>query len=469
MSRRILLALALVAFMALPASAAVQNVKVSGSIDSTWLVRDNFDLGKETGHDFYQNLLITQSILRIDADLTDNVSAVIQLINEREWGDEDETATSGAPNTTEVDIDLAYVTLREMLYSPLTVIIGRQILRYGNAFIIGDIKTNNATAGRLSVVADDLSKRKAFDAVRAILDYDPLTVDLIAARVDENSTLGRINKNDVNLFGINTNWKLQDERNSDVEAYFFAKIDRSVENNVSGAAADTVYTPGLRVASNPIDNLYTSAEIAWQFGNKTHAAATTSPDNLRRDAMGLQLISSYAIPLEAVAKYSPVFSSSYTLVTGDSNPTDLRHVSQGSRNVYTAWDPMFEDQGGGTIYNSIMDLSNCQVYNSALQFVPFEDITAKLSYTTLYLDKEFDNAAGTSTWARTSPDGVGQTYNINVEEDHLGYEVDVDLMYDYTEDVQIGFSAGWFVPGDVFHESNDEVAKQFLTNVNVNF
>ena len=95
--RRILLALAMVALIAVPASAAVQNVKVSGSIESTWLVRDQFTLGNPVFADdtdsndnieFYQNLLITQAILRVDADLTDNVSAVIQLINEREWGDE---------------------------------------------------------------------------------------------------------------------------------------------------------------------------------------------------------------------------------------------------------------------------------------------------------------------------------------------------------------------------------------------
>jgi len=45
----------------------------------------------------------------------------------------------------------------------------------------------------------------------------------------------------------------------------------------------------------------------------------------------------------------------------------------------------------------------------------------------------------------------------------------LDTVYNYTEDVQIGVSAGWFFPGDVFHENNDDVASQFIGHADVNF
>src|SRR3989338_9501650 len=112
MRKTILLAFALVAFVAMPAMASVQNVKISGSIDSTWLVRNDFDLGASVIGDEEQTLFITQAILQADADLTDNVSTTIALINERVWGD------TPSNNNTDLDILLAYVTLREMLYSP---------------------------------------------------------------------------------------------------------------------------------------------------------------------------------------------------------------------------------------------------------------------------------------------------------------------------------------------------------------
>ena len=44
--RKLFLALLAVAVMAVPASASVQNVKVSGSVDSTYIDRRAHDLGE---------------------------------------------------------------------------------------------------------------------------------------------------------------------------------------------------------------------------------------------------------------------------------------------------------------------------------------------------------------------------------------------------------------------------------------
>jgi len=128
--RKLLLALLVVAFVAMPAFASVQNIKVSGSIDSAALYRENFELGLITsaGEDEVQNLFFTITKVGIDADLTDNVAATVELIDERPWG---------TGSTVAVEVNLAYVTLREMLYSPLTVVIGRQPIVWGNGFIIG--------------------------------------------------------------------------------------------------------------------------------------------------------------------------------------------------------------------------------------------------------------------------------------------------------------------------------------------
>ncbi|MBF0386080.1 MAG: hypothetical protein HQL27_09480, partial [Candidatus Omnitrophica bacterium] len=122
--RKLILALLILAVMAVPAFASVQNVKISGSINSFLVMRENFDFGISAGaNDEKQNVFLTLTKLRADADLTDNVSATVELINEREWGDNN---IGGSTYRTQVDIHLAYVTLREMLYSPLTVVIGRQ-------------------------------------------------------------------------------------------------------------------------------------------------------------------------------------------------------------------------------------------------------------------------------------------------------------------------------------------------------
>src|SRR3989338_6292650 len=95
MKKSIILAAALmVALAAVPASASVQNLKIGGSVDSTYLFRDNFDLGANILGDEQQSLFITQTILRADADLTDQVSATVALINERAWGNDNQTTTA---------------------------------------------------------------------------------------------------------------------------------------------------------------------------------------------------------------------------------------------------------------------------------------------------------------------------------------------------------------------------------------
>ena len=204
MKKNILLAFALTAVLAVPAFASVQNVKVSGNIDSLYLYRHNFDLGQEATIDEDQSEFITQTFLRVDADLTDNVSTTVRLINERHWQNTNDDSSS------DVDLNLAFVTLREMLYSPLTVIVGRQDFRYGNSFIMDSTGTNNSAPSDsgLSSTAGDLTKQKALDAIRIVLDYNPLTIEAFYSAIDPTTTGLTTIDDSVNLWGINTTYSL---------------------------------------------------------------------------------------------------------------------------------------------------------------------------------------------------------------------------------------------------------------------
>ncbi len=462
MKKIMLLALLAVAVTAVPAAASVQNIKVSGDIDTTWLVRDQFDLGhSDPGNGFYQNLLITQTRLRVDAELTDNVAATIALINERTWNGD----TNNEHN--DMDINLAYVTLREMLYSPLTVIIGRQNLAYGNSFVIDSQGTNRTIdTGGLNNVAEDLSKRTALDAVRMIFDYNPLTVDVVAAKLAANNLTGTgAQDDDVDLFGVNANWQVGDDLGSILEAYFWAKIDQSVKTTM-GNKADTVYMPGLRAETNILDGLNIQGEVAWQFGNKADTASG-SVDNVDRRAMGAQVIANYSLPFEKTKKYEPVVTTAYTYVSGDSNPSEPgKTPGRDKDEYYTAWDPMFENQGGGTIYNTLFDLTNMHIVKLAAQAKPLDDVTAEVAWNALWLDKAIKDSTdpdkGNSTnFTLYQPDGSSLSGVKMTSNKHLGNEVDLSVVYDYTEDVQFGLSYGVFFPGDAFAQM-DRNASQWL-------
>jgi hypothetical protein len=474
--RKILLLAALAIFAVTPAFASVQNVKVSGDINSIWLVRDHFDLGDQGDINRYQNLLITQARLRVDADLTDNVSTTIRLLNERTWG----SSGDNTSESEEIELNLAYVTLREMLYSPLTVVVGRQEFKYGNSFVIDSAGPNNSTSsGGLNGVAEDLSLRRAQDAVRMILDYNPLTIDIVASKVDSGSTDSLLPQDDdIDLFGFNANYQLGDDMNSVIEGYFWSKLDQGAKDDAIGNKVDSVYMPGVHASTNVLDGLMLSAEAAWQFGTKV-ASSTFAPDpaerNIKRDAFGAQLLANYKVPLEATKQYSPVLTTGYTYVSGDKGAADGKNPGNKDER-YTAWDPMFENQGKDTIYNTLFNLTNAHIATIRGQIKPMEDLTALMEYNGIWLAKELrdtttpdnGNCTGADCITLVQPDGNSST-PLMVSNLKLGDEVDMKLVYDYTEDVQIGAMMGYFWPGPAFDDRNQKTAVQYMLNANVNF
>jgi hypothetical protein len=489
MNRRLIVicAVAFLVALAVPAFAAVQNVKVSGDITASVVSRNHFNLGTalsgttvNTGSDD-SNVLMSQTRLRVDADLTDNVSTTVRLLNERDWGEEAGSlytgATSGS-NSTEIDLDLAYVTLKEMLYSPLTVIIGRQLLHYGNGMIVGDPDTSRQELSNApQIINRDLSVRRSFDAVRAILNYDPLTIDLVAAKIDEGrkiSTANSRDRDDVNLYGAVANYKMGDKYNSMVEGYFFSARDDSTLVALNDAS-DVVNTPGFRVATNPIKGLMLSLEQAWQFGNKNLAAGS----NAHRGAMATQFISSYSVQTEKLLKYAPVVGLGFSRFSGDKNPADGTGAGGGAGAVgnktYTAWDPLFIDQGVGTIANVLFDKTNCKVLNVNMAANPMEDVNLRLDYTALWLDKKLNtNKMGTSgldlfTLNQTGGNSFYPIMSDGSQKTLWGYEVDGTLTYDYTEDVQFKLCGGGFFPGSVFNKVNRKAATQVIGSCKVTF
>ena len=484
MRKSIILAVVLmVALVAVPAFASVQNVKISGDVDSTWLYRNSFDFGSSiteggvggaaTVENVAQSIFMTQTRLRVDADLTDQVSATVALINERVWT----TATAAGKD---IDLNLAYVTLREMLYSPLTVVVGRQAFSYGNSLVIDSSGQNNVTAldSGINGIIGDLSKQSAMDAIRLIFDYNPLTLEVLYAKINEGVTTDVRDSatDDVDLYGANATYELGDDLNTQVEAYFFARINKASNIGIlaNGTKSDTTYVPGLRASADVLDGLNIQGEVAWQRGNNV-SDSTTRIDNEQREAFAAQFVSNYQIPNDilpdVLEEYNPALGYTYTYVSGDSNPADIGNVNQNTTNRDTAWDPMYEAQGGGTIYNSLFNLSNLNIHSISLTANPIEDVTTKVTWNGLWLDKKLDETLAALTTMNLIANDAAAAYapTVNKGKTNVGYEVDFDTTYDYTEDVQFGASMGWFVPGDLFVAANDTVATQAIVHGIVNF
>jgi hypothetical protein len=407
-------------------------------------------------------------------------------LNETDWGREVQTSLNvnsdlnqDAQDDTEIDLDLAYLTLKEMFDSPVTLTLGRQELMWGAGFVLGDPDTNrtsltNYPAGYTAIANRDLSLRKSFDAVKANLDYDPLVIDLIYSKIDENQKSGAQmdDENDEDLYAAKAMYTLGDDWGTMVEGYYLYTRDETLETAPvdDNSKTDTVHCPGLRVVTAPIKDLILTGEIAWQYG--TYSTGANNALSRNREAMATQATATYALPFEKIAEYKPVIGAAYSYYSGDKNP-DLTNANSGK---YKAWDPLFENQGTGTIYNVLFNSTNVHVLNLNATCVPIEDVKLRFDYTDLWLARNLPiGRLGTSDPNLFTLYCInGDSSNPRMGDDHLGREFDLMATYDYTEDVQFGLSAGWFVPGNAFMDeadegNNHEVATQLIGSCAVSF
>ncbi len=455
MNKRLILvlALALTVGMTFAAYAEVQNVKVSGDIIASGVAREHFNLANGPSYDknnIDQSFFMTQTRVRIDADLTDNVMATVRLINERTWNGQYDSAASG---NSSIDLDLAYVTLKEFLYSPLTLTVGRQEIHLGNGLIMGNAKVGSG----ITNIPTDLSERKAFDSIRATLNYDPLVIDVIYAKVREDAT---DRKNNINLAGVNATYALNSK--TDLSAYYFLKSDNDADIVTGGTTdsrgkADKVNTIGALITNKSIENLTASLEGAYQFGkNDVLTGSTLNLGQSHHDAWALQAMADYTF---TKVKMTPKIGASYTYLSGK------KSVDGQSRNE--GWDPMFNEQVLNNIAYAIFPMTDLSVLNLKASCKPVEDVTLLANYGYYNVAKK---AVGTRTITNSYYDTTSSylsTVTLTGKR-HLADELDVTALYDYTEDVQFGLTAGWLRTGSGL-SLDRRMASQVIGSMKVTF
>ncbi|MFA6357307.1 MAG: alginate export family protein [Candidatus Omnitrophota bacterium] len=456
MGKRLIAVLALALVFGLTFSAAyaeVQNVKISGDIITSVVARNHFNLDNNAPGDksvLKQNFLMSQIRVRIDADLTDNVMATVRLINERVWNGQNDANTSSSSNNTNIDLDLAYVALKEFLYSPLTLTVGRQEIKFGNGLIIGNAKA----IGTSSSIPTDLTERKAFDAIRATLNYDPLIVDLVYAQVKQTNTTDR---NTVSLTGINATYAIN--KKVDVSAYYWLKKndDHTTSTmNSTTSRPDELSTIGGLISAAPIEDLSTSLEAAYQFGRNT-----ATNNQKKHNAWAVQAMADYTF---SKVKTTPKIGASYTYLSGSKSNND-----NSSDKKNDGWDAMFYDQKLNNIVYTILPFSNMNAYNLRASCKPVEDVTVSAVY-------GYYTVAQKSTGEFSIPG----TYNNGTNyygtdgkstytgKAYLGSALDGTITYDYTEDVQFGLTGGYFLPGNAL-TSDAANATQLIGSMKVTF
>ncbi|MEI8344640.1 MAG: alginate export family protein [Candidatus Omnitrophota bacterium] len=446
-----------------PVFAQTQNVKVGGSLDAYWFYRSDFDLSHDhggmfqggisddtktnrtNGDDFFMSI----AQLNVAADLTDQVSAKINVINQRDWNasvydPELPGDVSTAATAFDVNLDEAYIEMKGIFYEPLTLKIGRQDIALGREFIIASNQTD--PVGTMS--AEEFSVFEAFDAVRATLDFDPWTVDLIYSKMDE----GNINnEDDIDLYTAYLTHKFSDY-NAVADLYWIGYWDRSLVNVLPGKRSSDTESVGGRVQLDPIPQMTLGAEAAYQFGHYEF----TSTAKKDRDAWGLDLFATYRFENQ----WKPDLTAEYVRFSGESDLSD-------DNSSYGSWNFLCRGPTYGWIHEYLE-----QFYTTAQE----GDQPAGQNLQSLFLTLNLNPAAdlrlsGTYYWYWAVDDIHLVTADPSSPKlgDFIGQEIDTKLTYTYTEDVQFGIEADWFVPGSLYQAPNNKTASQLITSVSVSY
>ncbi|MDW8344452.1 MAG: alginate export family protein [Verrucomicrobiae bacterium] len=417
--------------LAVNAYADVQNIRLSGDIRVRGYYLVN-TAGSGSRQDNIQDLLVSQRTrVSVEADLEDNILVVVTLKAEGLWGQDNQTDDvvdgSGAGTANDEDQEAinrnwdlgvaeAYVQFNEMFYAPLTLKVGRQYLHYGRGLIFSSIE-----------------QEYNFDAVRAVLDYYPLTIDVVLARLGENSLFSDINEeNDVNLVFVNARYEFTDALLKNVEAYFGYVINNdssmSTPSRVPPIANDSAGSPmivGVRSDFNITENWEMWAEGAYEFGS------ATSGDNISAWLANV----GGRLTLKDT-EWTPAFNANYIFASG------------GGSDGHNNFRPWFDYVDGYNGYLFMPLLSNIHIFNLGASIKPSENTSFSVQgYYYMKVDKENPFASGSNR--NVDFGGLGWVSGTNSRE--LGWEIDAIFGYDYSKDVRFQLVYAAFIPENGMH------------------
>jgi hypothetical protein len=335
-----------------------------------------------------------------------------------------------------VGIDEAYVQFNELFYTPATLKLGRQYLQYGRGLILSSVE-----------------QEYNYDAARLVLDYYPLTIDIVGAQLVNNQAFSAQATHAAgasDLLFVNARYELSDSAIKDVEAYF-----GWVSQGSSGAAASPRVPPttggsspliiGVRSDMNPTEGLQMWVEGAYEFGDNSDAGA----NNL--SAVLFNLGGKYTLKN---VQWVPVLNGNYIFASGG-----------GKNNVDSSFIPWFDYADGYNGYLFAPALTDIHIFNLGASVKPYENTTLALQVY-YYLKADKDGVAGSNP----NVDFGGMSAAPTAASRDIGWEVDGILGYDYSKDVRAQLVYGVFVPEGAYrHAGISAVAEEVRAEVNVKF
>ena len=448
--KKLWLVVALVALGGLTSKtfADVQNIRLSGDIRIRgYFIDAAGDDGTGAQAKGNVSFISQRTRVSVEADLEDHVLVVVTLRAESLWGTDNESVhnASGTGNAGvngninrawDVGVDEAYVQFNELFYTPATLKLGRQYLQYGRGLILSSVE-----------------QEYNYDAARLVLDYYPLTIDLVGAELVNNQgfTATGTHAGASDLLFLNARYELSDSLIKDVEGYF-GWVSQGSSGPVTSSrvpptseAGSSPLIIGLRSDLNLTEGLQTWVEGAYEFGDNSDDGA----NNL--SAFLVNLGGKYTLK---DVQWVPVLNGNYIFASGG-----------GKHNVDGTFIPWFDYADGYNGYLFAPALTDIHIFNLGASVKPYENTTLALQVY-YYLKADKDGVAGSNP----NVDFGGLSVSPTAASQDIGWELDGILGYDYSKDVRAQLVYGAFIPEGAYrHAGTSEVAEEVRAEVNVKF
>lgn len=334
------------------------------------------------------------------ADLTDRVFAKINLTNQHVWGKDD---TFTIPSLTEPTQSISPFTTDDEIQLWEGYVTLKNIFSSNISLTFGRVLENY---GEGFVIADNTP----VDAVKTNLAFGKTDVDLFVYKQVENIE----DVSDRNLWGVYSQTKFNDS--VQLDAYFLYLQDRDASPH------QRLYTIGTRAnATLPqLPALTLKGELAYQTGDQ---------GDTDFEAWGGYVGGVYQFD----AAYKPAINLTYIYLSGDdslldgenSNWTNLLGHSDQERLGQKAWGRIVDFD------NAIKN--NMRIFWIGASAQPTEKVKSDVDVYDYRYNKKTDNKSK-----------------------HLGYEVDLKVAYQYTENVAAEVIGAWFNPTKDYN-NNEQV------------
>jgi hypothetical protein len=381
-----LIVAALVLGVAGAAVAELQNVQVGGKLQ----IRGNYWRLDEFGA---SSFVEQRTLLNVKADFTNDVSAFIELDSYNDWGQGFRSNyLTGIDVRGDADVNLyqAYVNVKNLWGTPLSLRVGRQELVFGNEFLLGD--NDNGP----------FFKGLSFDAIRLSYANDVFKVDAFAAKLNE--TFQNFGKGDIDLYGVYGSYVGIEDLTLD--AYWLY-----VQDSTTVGKYIDIHTFGLRGAGT-FSGFDFDAEVAYQLGN-VNGPPSACPfgfgeTDINYGAFGANAELGYTFDMA----WQPRAFGKFAYYGGGKVEDEW-----GSDNVTLPFNRLFSDMSYSPFLDVNRNLTNIFFYGAGVQVMPTECLSVKLMGSYFDRDKKL----------------IGKK--------SLGWEAGVSGTYHYSED--LAFTVGY--------------------------